>query len=131
MLIKTLSAVTVIALGIGLSGCSGFKANSEDCSSIMAYIKEVNALVDATNAGISDSSYRRAGANLWSEKLDELGREVVPREPELRDALADWVATSRAAANAMKPNKLDSEAINQAVDAFQNANSTLGSMCSP
>ncbi|MCX6485893.1 MAG: hypothetical protein NTX78_04560, partial [Rhodoluna sp.] len=66
----------------------------------MAYIKEVNALVDATNAGISDSSYRRAGANLWSEKLDELGREVVPREPELRDALADWVATSRAAANA-------------------------------
>lgn len=128
---KILGSFAVVCLGLGFSGCSGFKANSEDCSRIMVYINEVNALVDATNARFSDNEFRRAGSTLWSEKLDELEREVVPREPKLQEALAEWVGTSRAVATAIKPNKMDSKAVSEAIDEFKYANSIVGSMCSP
>jgi hypothetical protein len=97
----------------------------------MVYIKEVNSLVDATNTRFSDNEFRRAGATLWSEKLDELEREVQPREPQLQDALADWVATSRAVATAIKPNRVDSNIVSESIDEFKSANSLIGGMCSP
>lgn len=129
---KTLGAVAVVSLGLGLAGCSsaGFKANAEDCASIEVYIDEVNVLIDATSARMSDTSMRRAGASLWSEKLDELESEVKPRESQLQEALNDWVAKSRAVANAIRPYKMDQRVINEASDAFQISNVLLGSMCS-
>ena len=130
MIRKSLSAITVIALGFGMTGCSGFKANAEDCKSILVYVDEVNSLIDATTAKISDSSYRRAGARLWSEKLDELERDVKPREEQLQEALADWVSNSRAVADAIQPNSMDTRALNEAADAFQASNVVLGNMCS-
>ena len=127
-----LAVVAAVGLALGLSGCSGFRANPEDCSAIGSYVQEIVALQNATNQKFSDNSYRRSGIKLWTAKLDSLAGEVSPREPELKAALSDWISTSRAVAETLKPNilEMNTGAVNEAADAFQVANKTLGSMCS-
>jgi hypothetical protein len=129
---KAVVAVTAIGFGLLLSGCAGFRANPEDCSAIGGYVKEIVALQNATNDNFADNSYRRAGIKLWVEKLDELETSVHPRETELKEALSNWIATSRGVADELRPNVLDidTDAVNKTANQFQSANQALGSMCS-
>ena len=129
---RAIVAATVLGIALGVSGCSGFKANAEDCDAIGGYINEIVALQNETTAKISDNAYRRAGINLWIEKLDEMEAGVSPREAQLESALADWITKSRAVAETMRPSllDLDSAALDKAAGEFQSANQTLASMCS-
>ncbi|WP_296646609.1 hypothetical protein [Rhodoluna sp.] len=129
---KTVVAVTVLGITLGLSGCSGFKANAKDCEAVGGYIKEIVALQNATTAEISDNSYRRSGIKLWTAKLDEMEAGVLPREAQLRTALEDWIAKSREVAETLRTSllDLDSAALDKAAGEFQSSNQTLGAMCS-
>jgi predicted polyphosphate/ATP-dependent NAD kinase len=129
---KAIVAVTVLGIAMGVSGCSGFRANTEDCDAIRGYISEIVAIQNATIAKISDNAYRRSGIKLWTAKLDELEAGVSPREAQLESALADWIAKSRAVAETFRPNllDLDTAALDKAAGEFQSSNQTLGSMCS-